>query len=439
MLEWNDNKPQGLRYTRATRVVAVRPRGLWPAAAVRVFLGHALAMRMDKAKKNLGLLCACQALLLINNSVLITVNGLAGYALASNKALATLPVTTYFLGSALTTLPVSMLMKRYGRRAGFGLGAACAILGALVCAYAVYAGSFMLLCAGTLILGVYFAAGQYYRFAAAEVAPAHLKSVAISLVLAGGILGGFIGPETAKLTREWVTGQVYAGAYFSLVLFALVCFALLRWLEVPPLSKAEAASTGRPFGAIARQPAFVVAVLCGTVSYGVMNLLMTATPLAMAACQHPFSDAAFVIQWHMVAMFLPSFVTGTLIQRVGLVPIMLCGAVLMGLCAAVALSGIEVMHFWLALVLLGVGWNFMYVGATSLLTEAHGPSERAKVQGVNDMAIFATMVLSSLSAGALFTYQGWQLMNALSVPFVVLAMAGLGWLTLSRRGPRTAA
>jgi MFS family permease len=385
------------------------------------------------AKKNLALLAACQALLLINNSVLITVNGLAGYALATNKALATLPITAYFVGSAVSTFPMSMLMRRYGRRAGFSIGAACAMAGALLCAIAVFTGSFALLCAGTFVLGVYFAAGQYYRFAAAEVAPAQMKSVAISLVLAGGILGGFIGPETTKLTRDWMPGHVYAGAYFSLVFFALASVVVLRWLEVPPLSKAEVRSTGRPFFAIARQPAFIVAVLCGTVSYGVMNLLMAATPLAMAACQHPFSDAAFVIQWHVVAMFAPSFVTGTLIQRFGLVPVMLTGALLMAMCVAIAVSGVDVIHFWLALVLLGVGWNFMYVGATSLLTESHTPAERAKVQGVNDMAIFLTMVVSSVSAGALFTYQGWQLMNALSVPFIAFSAAGLMWLALARR------
>ena len=390
---------------------------------------------MDKAKKNVGLLSACQALLFVNNAVLITVNGLAGYALASNKALATLPVTTYFVGSALTALPVSLLMKRYGRRAGFSAGAACAMLGALICAIAVYTANFWVLCAGTLVLGVYFAAAQYYRFAAAESVPPDFKSTAISLVLASGIIGGFVGPETSKLTRDIVPGHLYAGAYFSLVFFALLAIVLQRWLDLTPLSAEEAKGSGRPMSQIARQPAFVVAVLCGVVSYGVMNLLMTGTPLAMVACDHPFNDAAFVIQWHLVAMFAPSLITGTLIRRVGLVPIMAAGALLIAACTAVALSGIDVMHFWLALVLLGLGWNFMYVGATTLLTEAHTPAERAKVQGVNDMAIFVTMVVSSASAGALFTAQGWQTMNALAIPFIAIAGAGLLWLALTRRRP----
>jgi MFS family permease len=388
---------------------------------------------MDLSKKNVALLAACQALLLANNSVLITVNALAGYSLATNKALATLPVTAYFLGSALSTLPMSLLMKRHGRRAGFSAGAACAMLGALLCAFAIYSRNFWLLCAGTLVLGIYFAAGQYYRFAAAETVPARFKATAISLVLGGGIVGGFLGPETSKLTRDLVEGQLYAGAYFSLVVFALLAVLILRWLQIPALSAAETQSAGRPIGEIARQPAFLVAVLCGVVGYGVMNLLMTATPLAMVACQHPFTAAAFVIQWHMVAMFAPSFGTGPLIQRIGPLPVMLLGTVLASACVAVALSGIEVIHFWLALVLLGLAWNFMYLGATTLLTETHTPAERGKVQGVNDMAISFTMVLSSLSVGALFTYKGWQIMNALAAPFIILCAVALMWLAIVRR------
>ncbi|HEV7802710.1 MAG TPA: MFS transporter [Burkholderiales bacterium] len=388
---------------------------------------------MELSKKNVSLLSACQALLLVNNSILITVNGLAGYALASNKTLATLPVTSYFLGSALSTLPVSLLMKRYGRRAGFSAGAACGMLGALLCAMAIYSRNFWLLCAGTLVLGIYFASGQYYRFAAAEVVPPSFKATAISLVLAGGIVGGFLGPETSKITRDLVAGHLYAGAYFSLVVFALLTILVVSRLEIPRLSAADAHDAGRPISQIARQPAFVVAVLCAVVGYGVMNLLMTGTPLAMVACQHPFSAAAFVIQWHMVGMFAPSFVTGSLIKRFGLLPIMIVGAILMGACVTVSLLGVDVVNFWIALVLLGVGWNFMYLGATTLLTETHTPAERGKVQGVNDMAVSFTMVLSSLSVGALFTYQGWQVMNALAAPFVAIAAISIVWLALVRR------
>ena len=388
---------------------------------------------MDASRKNVAVLAVCQALLFTNNSILITVNALAGYALATDKTLATLPVTSYFVGSALATLPLAMLMKRYSRRAGFTIGAMFAIAGSLVCAAAVYAGNFWLLCLGVVVLGAYFAAGQHYRFAAADSAPADFKSRAISLVLAGGIAGGFLGPETSKLTTDLIADHPFTGAYISLVAFALLSILVLRWLEIPPLPESERRERGRPLGEIARQPVFAVAVLCGTISYGVMNLLMTATPLAMGASAHPFSEAAFVIQWHIVGMFAPSFVTGNIINRFGLMTVMLVGVALNIVCVAIALSGVGVMHFWLGLVLLGIGWNFMFVGATALLTESHSPAERAKVQGVNDSAIFITMVATSLASGALFTIQGWQAMNMWAVPVLLLAGAAVLWLAWVRR------
>jgi len=394
---------------------------------------------MDASRKNVAVLAVCQGLLLTNNSILITVNALVGYALAADKALATLPVTSYFVGSALASLPLSLFMKRHGRRAGFTVGASFAIAGSLVCAAAVYAGNFWLLCLGVVVLGAYFAAGQHYRFAAADAVAVDFKIRAISLVLAGGIAGGFLGPETSKLTTGLIAGHPFTGAYFSLVGFALLSILVLRWLEIPPLPEYERKTAGRPLGEIARQPVFAVAVLCGTISYGVMNLLMTATPLAMDASAHRFSEAAFVIQWHIVGMFAPSFVTGNIINRLGLMTVMLVGVALNIVCVLIALSGVSVMHFWLALVLLGIGWNFMFVGATALLTESHTPAERAKVQGVNDSAIFITMIVTSLASGALFTIQGWQAMNMWAVPVLLLAGAGVLWLAWVRRHPaRTA-
>jgi MFS family permease len=388
---------------------------------------------MDPARKNVAVLAACQALLFTNNSILIAVNGLAGYALAPDKALATLPVTMYFVGSTLAAMPMSLLMKRAGRRAGFTIGAVFAILGSVLSAWGVYASAFWLLCAGVLVLGGYFAAAQYYRFAAADSVAADFKSQAISLVLAGGIVGGFLGPETSKLTNDAVAGHAYAGAYLSLVVFAVLSILLLRWLDIPALPAADRKDAGRPMTEIARQGVFIVAVLCGMISYGVMNLLMTATPLAMMDAHHPFGDAAFVIQWHMVAMFAPSLITGMVIQRVGLLAVMLVGVALNIVCVVIALSGMDVMHFWFALVLLGTGWNFLFVGATTLLTESHTPAERAKVQGINDALIFFTLVVSSLSSGALFTHQGWHTMNIWAVPFLLLAGAGIAWLAWSRR------
>jgi MFS family permease len=388
---------------------------------------------MDISRKNVVVLAVCQGLLLINNTVLITVNALVGYALAPEKALATLPVTMYFVGSALSTIPISFMMKRYGRRAGFNLGALFATFGSITCAVAVYRGDFWLLCLGVLVLGAYFAAGQYYRFAAADSAPADFKSTAISLVLAGGIVGGFIGPETSKLTKDLVAGHAYAGSYISLVAFALLSIVALRWLQIAGLTEVERKAAGRPLEVIARQPAFIVAVLCATIAYGVMNLLMTTTPLAMGASGHHFREAAFVIQWHVVGMFAPSFVTGHLIKRFGLTAVMLTGVVLNIVCVGIALSGVQIMHFWLALVLLGIGWNFMFVGATALLTEIHSTAERAKVQGVNDAAISITMIITSLASGALFTIQGWYAMNLWALPALLLAGASLLWLAWTRR------
>lgn len=393
---------------------------------------------MKLANRNVAVLSGCQGLLHVNNSILMAVTGLAGHALASNKALATLPLTMYFVGAMISTIPISLLMRRIGRRGGFILGALCAIAGALTCAAAVYAGSFWLLCGGILGMGIYFAGGQYYRFAAADAAAVEAKSRAISLVLAGGLIGGFVGPETSKLTIGLVARNVYVGPYLSLVFYALLAIVMLRLLHIPRLSEAERRETGRPLSVIARQPSFIVAVLCAMICYGVMTLLMAATPLAMIACRHPFSDAAFVIQWHMVGMFAPSFFTGSLILRFGLLPVMFTGVALNLVCVAIAVSGVEVMNFWLALMLLGVGWNFMFIGATTLLTETHTPAERAKVQGVNDAAIFATLVASSLASGVLFSFQGWQAMNYYAIPVLVLAGSAILWLAAHRRQPRQA-
>jgi len=388
---------------------------------------------MDKAQKNVALLSACQGLLLTNNSILIAANGLAGYALATDKALATVPITTYIVGAALTTMPASLLMRRLGRRTGFALGAVFGIVGALICSYAAFAHDFWLLCAGTLVLGIYNATGQYYRFAAADSASIDFKSKAISLVLAGGIAGGILGPETSKVSKDFFVQAAFAGSYLSLGVFCLLAIGLISLIDIPPLTVAERKESGRPLTTIARQPAFIVAVLSSVTGYGVMNLLMVATPLAMVACQHPFSDAAFVIQWHVIAMFAPSFFTGTLIKRFGVVNVMLTGVALNLGCIAVALAGLEVAHFWGAMVLVGVGWNFMFIGGTSLLTECHTPSERGKVQGANDLAIFLTMIVTSLSSGLLFTLQGWELMNQLAVPFLLLTGIAMLWLAAVQR------
>lgn len=383
-------------------------------------------------KRNVGLLAGCQALLLCNGVTLIAVNGLAGAKLAPTPTLATLTVTGYVIGTALMTLPASWFMKHYGRRAGFIVGALLGILGGLTCALAVSIGSFWLLCLGTLCAGTYNAFGLQYRFAAADMAPADWKPKAISWTLAGGILGGFIGPWAGKITRD-IWAVEFAATYASLSVFAVVALLIASRLRVPEMADAGQQGSGRPLAEIARQPAFVVAVLAAALGYGTMNLLMAATPLAMDICGLPFGDAAFVLQWHVLGMYGPSFFTGSLIKRFGVLSILMAGVVLMFACIGLALSGVTLMHFWWALFLLGVGWNFLYIGGTTLLTETYKPAERAKVQGGNDFLVFGVQAVSSLSAGALVLGGGWYTLNLYAIPAVIVIALGVGALMLHRR------
>ncbi len=390
---------------------------------------HSLA---DKQRRNVAVLAACQALLLTNNSILIAVNGLAGYALAADKSLATLPVTGWVVGAALTTYFASLLMKRIGRRAGFTVGALIGIVGAAICAVALSIGSFWLFCFGATVFGAYNAFGQYYRFAAADAATPDFKARAISYVLAGGLVGGIVGPATSRFTVEWLP-TTYLAAYLSLIGFMVLVPVLLRFLDIPEPTAAESAERGRPLAQIVVQPAFIVAVLAAAFGFGVMNLLMTATPLAMGVCGHPYGAAATVISAHVVGMFAPSFVTGDLIRRVGVLNVMLWGVVLNLVCIGVALAGVEVAHFWWALVLLGVGWNFMFIAATALLTETYHPAEKAKVQGLNDLLIFITMATSSFASGMILERNGWQTLNYAAIPFVAAVGVAAVWLIMKQK------
>jgi len=388
----------------------------------------------SRARRQILLLVTCQALLYVNNVTLIAVNGLVGMALAPTPLLATLPVTTYIVGSALTTLPASLAMGRWGRRAGFMFGTTMGFVGTSLAAVGVFTSSFALLCSGTFVVGLYNAFAQYMRFAAADVADAYapeLKERAISWVLAGGLAGGIVGPQVSKLTRDALP-TAFAGTYLALSTVALVACAVASRLHIPRAHHADGSGAVRPLKVIAAQPAFIVAVVVGAVSYGAMNLLMTATPLAMKVCGFGYPQAADVIMWHVIAMFAPGFFTGALLRRFGKERVMLAGCVLMFVTVAVAHAGLTYWHFWVALFALGIGWNFMFTGATALLTSTYRPAEKARVQGVNDLAVFLTMISSSAASGALLSATGWTDLNLYSLPAIALATAALLWLLMRR-------
>ncbi len=375
-------------------------------------------------RSQVWLLAACQALLLTNTVILMAVSALVGYMLADNKMLATMPSMTYVVGSAVSAMPISAWMRKVGRRSGFMHGSLLAIVGALIAAVAVLMKSFWGVCLGTFFIGCYNATGALYRFAAADAVEGDNNPRAISLVLAGGIVGGLLGPESAKLTKDWLS-VTYAGTYLSLVGFAVFALALQSRLQLPAISLATSDKPMRPLSVIARQPKFIVAVLAAALGYGVMNLLMVATPLAMNFCGHPFKEGVFVLSWHVVGMFLPSFFTGDLIKRVGAQKIVVAGVLLNFASIAINLSGVTVAHFWFGLFVLGVGWNFMFIGGTSLLTETYEPHEKTRVQGFNDMLIFATMAVSSSSAGFLVNARGWEMVNYTAIPAVAIALASV--------------
>ena len=393
---------------------------------------------MNSTSRNVALLAACQAMLFANNTTLFTINALTGLALAPHPSLATLPMTCWVLGGALATMPASFHMKRVGRQRGLSLGTAWGIAGALGCAAAVWLQSYWLLCAATLVYGVFNAYGQYYRFAAADTAPPDYRATAISLVLAGGLVGGVIGPASSRLTVELLQPKFLA-AYIGLIVFVLAATLLLQFIRIPNPTAAERAASGRPLREVAAQPKFIVAVLSAAIGYGVMNFLMTSTPIAMQVCGLSYGDTALVISSHVVGMFAPSFFTGHLIRRFGVLKVMLVGALLNVATIAIALGGISVAHFWWSLVVLGIGWNFLYIGGTTLLTETYRPEERAKAQGAMDQSIFIMMALSSFSSGLTVTSAGWTRVNLLALPLIAIVVAALLWFAFHQRTRRTAA
>ena len=377
---------------------------------------------------NLWLLAVCQGLFLTNNVVFIAINGLVGLSLAPAPWMATLPVMGYVVGGAVSTSLVARSQSRWGRQVSFQLGLAVAVFSALLCALAVWLSLFWLLVLATFIAGYYSANGQLYRFAAAELATAAAREKAISLVLAGGLIGAIAGPNLAKFTRTAFTVP-FMGAYLALAVVAALAMVLMARIRFPaPPAQQAKSMQGRSVLTLMTQPAFLVAMFAAALGYGVMNLLMAATPLAMQVCGFGFDDAAFVLEWHVIGMFAPGFFTGHLIKRFGVVTIMGVGVLLNALCIALALSGVELHQFVGALFLLGVGWNFLFTGSTTLALNTYRPEEKDRAQGAINFAVFSVMAMTSLASGALVTSHGWTWLNLGSIVPVALTGALLLWL-----------
>jgi MFS family permease len=366
-------------------------------------------------------------------TIMVTVSSLVGQELADDKALATWPLGLQQVGVMLATFPASLLMHRFGRRMGFSLGASIGIAGSLLQAYAVFHLSFWLFCLGNGLVGVANGFSLFYRFAATDTADAAFKSKAISLVMAGGVVAALLGPQLAKWSHDWFAPVYFAGSFLAIAALQGLGGLLVQFVRIPRPTEQERSSSGRPLPAIMRQPVFLVAAGGSMIGYGIMSLVMTATPLAMVECGYSFSDSAFVIQWHVLGMFVPSFFTGHLIARFGVLQVMLAGAGLFVGSITLSLSGIAIWHFWLALTLLGLGWNFLYIGGSSLLIEAYLPEERAKTQAVNDFLVFGMVTFASFASGALHHSFGWKAVNLGVIAPVVLVSGAILWLLLRRR------
>ncbi|MGI9408622.1 MAG: MFS transporter, partial [Hyphomicrobiaceae bacterium] len=359
----------------------------------------------------------------------IATTPLAGYALLGvDKTFATLPLVLYHVGIMVTTIPASLLMARIGRRAGFSLGALISIASGLVSTAAIFQQSFLWLSIGSFFMGASAAFAWYYRFAAADAADEAYRPKAISLVMAGGVVAGLLGPQTAKYAVDWLEPVMFAGVYVMVAVYSMLAFVAVQGLRIPGLTVEERNAGGRPLLQIARQPTYIVAIISSMFGYGVMTLVMSATPLAMLAYGFNFNASATVIQAHVVAMFLPSFFTGHLIARFGILPIIATGAFIQIGCALVNLAGIEFMNFFLANVLVGIGWNFTYVGGSSLLTKTYEPAERAKVQASHDFLVYTTTALAAGLSGVLHANVGWTVVNLAALPMMAIVMAAALWL-----------
>ena len=384
-------------------------------------------MPVKQYRKNVFLLATSQGFYLISAVTTITFAGLVGQMLADNKLLATLPIAIMTIGTACTTIPMSMLMRRIGRRLGFMIGAVSGSISSAIAAYAIMIGSFELFCFGMVFMGLYQACTQYYRFAAVESAPKDYVSRAVSLVLLGGVISALIGPTLAVNSRDLLAPVPFAGAFLVASVVSLLALIPMVFLKIPRPEEEVSDEGARPLKVIMKQPVFIAAVLNAATSYGLMVLVMTATPLAMTACDFSMEDTGSVIQWHVLAMFVPSFFTGSLIHRFGVLPILYTGMAMFVVSALFSFSGIELLNFGGALIALGIAWNFLFVGGTTLLTEAYRPNEKAKTQGVNEFIVFAAAATGSLTSGGLFTVSGWDAVNYGMVPFLGAALVATLW------------
>ena len=391
-----------------------------------------------RAKRNVAVLVAAQAILGAQMPMIFVIGGLAGSMLATNVCLATLPISFIVFGSMITAPWLSPLMQRHGRRFGFVIGTTAGAVGALVAAYGLYVGSFGILLAGSLITGIYMSAQGFYRFAATDTASETFRPKAISYVMAGGLISAIIGPQLNKLVQDAFVVP-FLGTYLAVAALNIFGMMLFFWLDLPKGSKETPFATNAPKARnrleLLRDPRVVVAIICATVTYSLMNLVMTSTPLAVVGCGFTKNNANDIVSAHVLAMFAPSFFTGHLITRFGVEKIIAAGLVILMGAGIVALSGVALGNFYVTLILLGLGWNFGFIGATTMLASAHAPHERGVVQGMNDMIVFGMVTVASLASGGLMNcsggtaVEGWTAVNLAMVPFLVLAGGALIWLT----------
>ncbi|WP_353627946.1 MFS transporter [Sulfitobacter sp. TCYB15] len=386
-------------------------------------------------RRNLTVLILAQSLGAASGPIVISLGGLVGQDLATDPALATLPVSIYNLGLALGTVPAAWIMRQYGRRSGYLLGAMIGVLSGLVAAGAISFGAFIFFCLGTFLAGLYASYVQSYRFAAADGREGADRGRAISWVMVGGLIAAIIGPQLVIATRDAVPGVPFAGSFLSQAALALIAFFVLTRLRGrQPAATAQTSSDdgGRTVLQLLASPKYMLGVAAGVVSYGLMSFIMTAAPLAMVGCGHSIDHAAWGIQWHVLAMFAPSLVTGKLIARFGKEKVTAAGLIIIGISGAVALTGLDLRHFFISLILLGIGWNFGFIGATAMVAAAHTEAERGRAQGLNDFAVFGTVAALSFFSGALMQASGWHLINLLMFPFIAIVLAPLVWQAARR-------